>query len=80
MFEQLSLFDRNERVGAAVDSIRARFGFATVSLATGRGQPDESRALQAASMRTDASGSSQRARNVHSTAVTSNDSPLGSEE
>src|SRR5512144_2890762 len=34
MFEQLSLFDRNERVGAAIDSIRARFGFATVSLAT----------------------------------------------
>ena len=34
MFEQLPLFDRNERVGAAVDSIRARFGFATVSLAT----------------------------------------------
>jgi DNA polymerase-4 len=41
MFEQLSLFDRNDRVGAVVDSIRARFGFATVSLATGRGQPDE---------------------------------------
>ncbi len=39
MFEQLSLFDRNERVGAVVDSIRARFGFATISLATGRGQP-----------------------------------------
>jgi DNA polymerase-4 len=37
MFEQLPLFDRNERVGAVVDSIRARFGFATVSLATGRG-------------------------------------------
>jgi len=34
MFEQLSLFDRNERVGAAIDSIRARFGFASVSLAT----------------------------------------------
>src|SRR3954453_2214718 len=33
MFEQLSLFDRNERVGAAVDSIRARFGFGMVSLA-----------------------------------------------
>src|SRR5512140_289524 len=39
MFEQLSLFDRNERIGAVVDSIRARFGFATVSLATARGQP-----------------------------------------
>jgi len=36
MFEQLSLFDRNERVGAAVDSIRARFGFTSVSLATAR--------------------------------------------
>src|SRR5512144_1774604 len=39
MFEQLSLFDRNERVGAVVDSIRARFGFATVSLATGAVSP-----------------------------------------
>jgi DNA polymerase IV len=40
MFEQLPLFDRNDRVGAVVDSIRARFGFATVSLATAlRGQP-----------------------------------------
>jgi DNA polymerase-4 len=38
MCEQLSLFDRNERIGAVVDSIRARFGFATVSLATGRGR------------------------------------------
>jgi DNA polymerase-4 len=36
VFEQLPLFDRNERVGAAVDAIRARFGFATVSLATAR--------------------------------------------
>src|SRR5690348_7667905 len=27
MFEQLPLFDRNERVGAVVDDIRARFGF-----------------------------------------------------
>ncbi len=45
MFEQLPLFDRNERVGAAIDSIRARFGFATVSLATARRrQPDEARA------------------------------------
>jgi DNA polymerase-4 len=34
VFEQLVLFDRNERVGAVVDGIRARFGFATVSLAT----------------------------------------------
>ncbi len=45
MFEQLSLFDRNDRVGAVVDSIRARFGFASVSLATGRGRPDEARAF-----------------------------------
>jgi len=46
MFEQLSLFDRNERVGAAIDIIRARFGFGTVSLATAqRGQPDEARAF-----------------------------------
>ncbi len=36
-FEQLPLFDRYDRVGAVVDSLRARFGFATVSLATGRG-------------------------------------------
>jgi DNA polymerase-4 len=34
VFEQLVLFDRNERVGAVVDGIRARFGFDTVSLAT----------------------------------------------
>ncbi len=42
MFEQLSLFDRNERVGAVIDSIRARFGFEMVSLATaqrGRTRP-----------------------------------------
>ena len=45
MFEQLPLFGRNERVGAVVDSIRARFGFASVSLATGRGRPDNSRAF-----------------------------------
>ena len=48
MFEQLPLFDRNERVGAVIDSIRARFGFATVSLATARSRPDEARAFQAA--------------------------------
>ncbi|HEX9049857.1 MAG TPA: DNA polymerase IV [Anaeromyxobacter sp.] len=35
-FEQLALFDRNDRVGAVVDSIRARFGFESVSLATAR--------------------------------------------
>jgi DNA polymerase-4 len=40
-FEQLPLFDRNERIGAVVDRIRARFGFAKVSLATAqRGQRD----------------------------------------
>jgi DNA polymerase IV len=44
MFEQLPLFDRNERVGAVIDSIRARFGFAMVSLATAqRGRPKEAR-------------------------------------
>jgi DNA polymerase-4 len=42
MFEQLPLFDRNERVGAVIDRLRARFGFATVSLATAqRGRPDD---------------------------------------
>jgi len=34
VFEQLPLFDRNERVGAVVDTIRERFGFSTVSVAT----------------------------------------------
>jgi DNA polymerase IV len=44
MFEQLPLFDRNDRVGAVIDSIRARFGFEMVSLATSqRGEPDEAR-------------------------------------
>ena len=33
MFEQLPLFDRNDRVGAVVDRIRERFGFEAVSLA-----------------------------------------------
>jgi len=81
MFEQLPLFDRNERVGAVIDSIRARSGFAKVSLATAqRGQPDNSRAFQAASMRADASGVSPRARTVHSSAAISNSSPLGSKE
>lgn len=37
MFEQLPLFDRNDRVGAVIDRIRARFGFAMVSLATAHG-------------------------------------------
>jgi len=81
MFEQLPLFDRNERVGAVIDSIRARFGFATVSLATAqRGQADNSRAFQAASMRADASGVTPRARIVRSSAAISNSSPLGSKE
>jgi hypothetical protein len=45
MFEQLPLFDRNERLGAVIDRIRARFGFAKVSLATARrGRPDQARA------------------------------------
>jgi DNA polymerase-4 len=34
VFEQLPLFERNERLGEVVDRIRARFGFAAVSLAT----------------------------------------------
>jgi DNA polymerase-4 len=34
VFEQLSLFDQNERVGAVVDGIRERFGFDGVTLAT----------------------------------------------
>jgi DNA polymerase-4 len=39
VFEQLPLFDRTERVGAVIDSLRARFGFATISLATARAGP-----------------------------------------
>jgi DNA polymerase-4 len=42
VFEQLSLFDQHERVSAVVDTIRRRYGFGTVSLATqlggGRGK------------------------------------------
>jgi DNA polymerase-4 len=34
VFEQLSLFTQNERVGAAVDGIRERYGFSMVGLAT----------------------------------------------
>ncbi len=41
VFEQLPLFDRNERVGAVVDRLRERFGFGTISLATGRGRGNE---------------------------------------
>ena len=34
VFEQLSLFDHHERVGAVVDDIRERYGFSMVTLAT----------------------------------------------
>jgi hypothetical protein len=34
VFEQLSLFDQHERVGTVVDTIRQRYGFSMVSLAT----------------------------------------------
>ena len=34
VFDQLSLFDRHEKLGVVVDGIRERFGFSTVSLAT----------------------------------------------
>ena len=34
VFQQLSLFDDHDRVGAVVDQIRARYGFSTVTLAT----------------------------------------------
>jgi len=34
VFQQLSLFDDHDRVGAVVDEIRARYGFSTVTLAT----------------------------------------------
>ena len=34
VFEQLSLFDSHERVGVVVDSIRERYGFSMVALAT----------------------------------------------
>jgi DNA polymerase-4 len=34
VFEQLSLFDQHERVSAAVDGIRQRYGFSMVTLAT----------------------------------------------
>jgi DNA polymerase-4 len=33
-FEQLPLFDQHDKVSAAVDGIRARYGFSTVTLAT----------------------------------------------
>ena len=42
VFEQLLLFDRTERVGAVVDTIRARFGFSTVSLATAQRSGEDS--------------------------------------
>ena len=34
VFEQLSLFDHNEKAGAVVDQIRERYGFSMVTLAT----------------------------------------------
>ena len=34
IYEQLSLFDHNERAGAVVDKIRERYGFSMVTLAT----------------------------------------------
>jgi DNA polymerase-4 len=34
IYEQLSLFDQHDRVGAVVDDIRARYGFSMVTLAT----------------------------------------------
>ena len=83
VFEQLSLFDRNERVGAVVDTIRQRFGFETVSLATAqRHERGEERvlAVQAASVRAAPSGSNPRERTVHSSAVISKRFPLGSKK
>jgi len=43
VFEQLPLFDRNEKVGAVVDRIRERFGFEMVSLATAHRRPRRDR-------------------------------------
>ena len=34
LFQQLTMFDGNERVGVVVDQIRARFGFETMALGT----------------------------------------------
>jgi DNA polymerase-4 len=39
VFEQLSLFDQNERVGTVVDRLRERYGFSIVTLATQLGGP-----------------------------------------
>jgi DNA polymerase-4 len=83
VFEQLSLFDRNERVGAVVDTIRERFGFSTVSLATAQRyeRGDESAwPVQAASVPAAPSGSNPRERTVHSSAVNSKRFPLGSKK
>ena len=79
VFEQLSLFDRNERVGAVVDTIRERFGFSTVSLATAQRQ-ERTLSVQAASVRAAPSGSNPRARTVHSSAVISKRFPFGSKK
>jgi hypothetical protein len=38
VFEQLSLFDQHERVGAVVDQIRQRHGFSVITLATQLGR------------------------------------------
>ncbi len=34
VFQQLSLFDDHEKVGAVIDTIRERFGFSTLTLGT----------------------------------------------
>ncbi|MGC3998017.1 MAG: DNA polymerase IV [Anaeromyxobacter sp.] len=60
-FEQLPLFDRNERVGAVVDSLRARFGFGAVSLATAQGRPGRG-AGRGDGLRTGAAGPSRGRR------------------
>jgi DNA polymerase-4 len=39
VFQQLSLFDDHDRLGAVVDGIRARYGFSTVTLGTQLGGP-----------------------------------------
>jgi len=85
VFEQLSLFDRNERVGAVVDTIRERFGFETVSLATAQRSERDQRAartlsFQAASVRAVPAGSNPRERTVHSSAVISKRFPFGSKK
>src|SRR5262249_32950472 len=77
VFEQLLLSARTERVGAVVDTIRERFGFETLSLATAQ-RSERTLAFQAASVRAAPSGSKPRERTVHSSAVISKRFPLGS--